>query len=126
MIKSFADAETEKVFTAPARNSANGTITYNAPSLEHGVTFENVCLTFEQGRIVKATGTPQDKLTAHLDTDEGARYLGEFALGVNPFITSPLRDILYDEEIAGSQRWCARMDCLYWWSWKGCGLEGLI
>jgi aminopeptidase len=67
-----------------------------------GVTFENVSLTFEQGRIVSATGTPLDKLTKRLDTDEGARYLGEFALGVNPYITFPMKDILYDEKIAGS------------------------
>jgi aminopeptidase len=91
-----------EVFTAPVRDSVNGTITYNSPSLEAGATFENVCLTFEKGRIVEATGTPQDKLTKHLDTDEGARYLGEFALGVNPFVTFPMKDVLYDEKIAGS------------------------
>lgn len=91
-----------EVFTAPIRDSANGTITYNAPSLVDGVTFENVSFTFEQGRIVTATGTPLDKLIKRLDTDEGARHLGEFALGVNPFITFPMRDILYDEKIAGS------------------------
>ncbi|MCJ7795279.1 MAG: aminopeptidase [Thermoleophilia bacterium] len=83
-------------------HSANGAITRNAPSLVDGATFENVCLTFEHGRIVSATGTPQDKLTTRLDTDEGARYLGEFALGVNPFITFPMKDILSDEKIAGS------------------------
>jgi aminopeptidase len=91
-----------EVFTAPVRDSAHGAITYNAPSLEDGVTFENVCFTFEQGRIVKATGSPQVKLQALLDTDEGARYLGEFALGVNPLITFPMKDTLYDEKIAGS------------------------
>lgn len=66
------------------------------------MTFENVSLTFEQGRIVSATGTPQDKLIKRLDTDEGARYLGEFSFGVNPSITYPMKDILYDEKIAGS------------------------
>ena len=82
-------------------SSANGTITYNAPSLVDGVTFENVSLTFEQGRIVNATGTPLDKLTARLNR-RGSTLLGEFALGVNPFITYPMKDILYDEKIAGS------------------------
>jgi aminopeptidase len=54
-----------------------------------------------EGRIVSATGTPLDKLTTLMDTDEGARYLGEFALGVNPYVTVPMKDILYDEKIAG-------------------------
>jgi aminopeptidase len=91
-----------EVFTAPVRDSANGIITYNAPSLEAGTVFEHVALEFREGRIVEATGTPQDKLTAQLDIDDGARYLGEFALGVNPLITRPMGDILYDEKIAGS------------------------
>lgn len=91
-----------EVFTAPVRDSAEGTIAYNAPSLEDGTTFENVTLTFEHGRIVRATGRPQDRLEAMLDTDEGARYLGEFALGVNPYITRPMMDILYDEKLSGS------------------------
>ena len=64
--------------------------------------FEHVSLTFRDGRVVEATGSPQDKLTLQLDIDEGARYLGEFALGVNPLITRPMGDILYDEKIAGS------------------------
>jgi aminopeptidase len=61
-----------------------------------------VSLVFEQGRIVNATGTPLDKLIKRLDTDEGARYLGEFSFGVNPSITYPMKDIPYDEKIAGS------------------------
>lgn len=91
-----------EVFTAPVRDSVEGTIAYNTPSLEDGTTFENVTLTFEGGRIVRAAGRPQDRLEAMLDTDEGARYLGEFALGVNPHVTKPMKDILYDEKIAGS------------------------
>jgi aminopeptidase len=91
-----------EVFTAPVRDSVNGTLAYNTPSLEDGVTFENVRFTFKDGRIVEAAGTPADKLQALLDTDEGARYLGEFALGVNPHITFPMKDTLYDEKIAGS------------------------
>jgi aminopeptidase len=91
-----------EVSTAPVRDSANGAITYNVPSLEAGTTFQNVRLRLEGGRIVEAQGTPQDQLELRLDTDEGARYLGEFSLGVNPGITRPVGDILFDEKMAGS------------------------
>lgn len=91
-----------EVFTAPVRDSASGTITYNTASREAGALFEHVSFVFEQGRIVEATGSPKDKLTTFLDTDEGARYLGEFALGLNPAINLPVQDILFDEKIAGS------------------------
>lgn len=91
-----------EVFTAPVRDSIEGTIAFNAPSLEDGTLFEDVELTFEQGRVVKAGGRPKDRLDAMLDTDEGARYAGEFALGVNPLITRPLRETLYDEKLSGS------------------------
>ena len=91
-----------EVYTAPVRDSVNGTITYNAPSLYQGVTFENVSLTFENGKIVKATSNHTERLNQILDTDEGARYIGEFAIGVNPHITTPMKDILFDEKIRGS------------------------
>lgn len=91
-----------EVYSAPVKNSVNGKITYNAPSIQSGVRFENVCLEFVDGKIVKATGNPQDKLDAIFDTDEGARYVGEFAIGVNPYITKPMGDILFDEKISGS------------------------
>jgi aminopeptidase len=91
-----------EVFTAPVKDSVNGVLTYNTPSLEDGTTFHNIRFTFKDGRIVEATGTPPDKLAALLDTDEGARYLGEFALGVNPYVTFPMKDTLYDEKIRGS------------------------
>lgn len=91
-----------EVFTAPVRESVNGTIAYNAPSVYDGTTCESVSLTFEAGRIVVATGTPQEKIDAIFATDEGARFVGEFALGVNPYIERPMKDILYDEKIAGS------------------------
>ncbi|MBU2601160.1 MAG: aminopeptidase [Actinobacteria bacterium] len=91
-----------EVFTAPVKDSVNGVITYNTLSVYDGVTCEAVSLIFEQGRIVKATGTPQEKIDAIFDTDEGARYVGEFALSVNPYIEKPMLDILYDEKIRGS------------------------
>jgi aminopeptidase len=89
-------------FTAPVRDSVQGTITYNTPSLYLGTTYDSLSFTFEGGRIVKATGNPQDKLDGLLDTDEGARFIGEFSLGFNPWILHPMKDTLFDEKIAGS------------------------
>ena len=91
-----------EIYTAPVRDSVNGTITFNTPSLEQGFKFEDVSLTFENGKIVKATANDTKRLNDILDTDEGARYIGEFSLGVNPYILNPLCDILFDEKIAGS------------------------
>ncbi len=91
-----------EIYTAPVKDSVNGVITYNAPSIENGFKFENVSLTFENGKIIKATANDNKKVNAIFDTDEGARYVGEFALGVNPFITKPMGDILFDEKISGS------------------------
>jgi len=89
-------------FTAPVRSSVEGTITYNTPSLYQGTTYEGISFTFEGGRIVRAAGEPADRLLAVLDSDEGARYVGEFSLGFHPFILSPMKDTLFDEKIAGS------------------------
>ncbi len=91
-----------EVFTAPVRDSVNGTVLFNAPSLEQGTTFERVRFTFADGRIVDADANEPEKLLRILDTDEGARYLGEFALGLNPLITKPMKDTLFDEKIGGS------------------------
>ena len=89
-------------FTAPVRDSVQGTITYNTPSLHLGVTYDQLSFTFEGGRIVRARGTPQAKLDELLDTDEGARRIGEFSLGFNPYVLTPMKDTLFDEKIAGS------------------------
>ncbi len=91
-----------EVFTAPVRNSANGTILFNTPSLEEGTTYERVRLTLKDGRIVDADANEPAKLRHILDTDEGSRYLGEFALGLNPCIERPMKDTLFDEKIMGS------------------------
>lgn len=92
-----------EVYTAPVKNSVNGTISYNAPSLYQGTTFENITFRFEDGKIVEANaGENTEKLNKILDIDEGARYIGEFALGVNPNVTTPICDILFDEKIRGS------------------------
>jgi len=93
-----------ELFTAPVRDSVEGTLTYNAPTINQGTVFEGVSLKFSQGKIVEATasGGTTDKLNSILDSDEGARYIGEFSLGFNPFILNPMKDILFDEKIAGS------------------------
>ena len=91
-----------EVFTAPVKDSVNGVITYNTPSPYQGFTFENVKLTFENGKIVKAEANDTERINKVFDTDEGARYIGEFAIGVNPYILHPMQDILFDEKIDGS------------------------
>jgi len=91
-----------EVFSCPVRNSIQGRIQFNAPTLYSGTKFENVCLEFKDGRIIKATSNNTRRLNEILDTDPGARYTGEFSLGFNPYILNPLCDILFDEKIAGS------------------------
>nr|WP_309099640.1 aminopeptidase [Fredinandcohnia onubensis] len=91
-----------EVYTAPVRDSVNGTLTYNTPSPYQGFTFENVSLTFKDGKIVEATSNDTERINKILDTDEGARFIGEFAIGVNPYIQHPMQDILFDEKIDGS------------------------
>lgn len=91
-----------EVYTAPVKDSVNGKICYNTPSLYQGTTFENVVLEFENGRIVNAAANYTDKINEIFDTDEGSRYVGEFAIGVNPYVTEPMKDILFDEKIMGS------------------------
>lgn len=92
-----------EIFTAPIKESVNGTITYNTPSPYSGHVFENVSLTFKDGKIVKATcNSDNEKLIDIFNTDEGSRYVGEFSLGLNPYIKNPMGDILFDEKIIGS------------------------
>lgn len=91
-----------EVYTAPVKDSINGTLTYNTPSPYQGFTFEQISFTFKDGKIVKATANDTDRINKVLDTDEGARYIGEFAIGVNPYIHEPMQDILFDEKIEGS------------------------
>ena len=103
-----------EIYTAPVKNSVNGVITYNAPSIHNGVKHENVKLTFKDGKIIKAEGNYPVILNAVFDTDEGARYVGEFSFGVNPYINKPMGDILFDEKISGSIHFtpgCCYDDC---------------
>ena len=89
-------------FTAPVRESVNGVIHFNTPTLYQGTVFNDICLHFENGKIVNASANNSEKLNDILDTDPGARYIGEFAIGFNPYINNPMLDILFDEKIAGS------------------------
>ena len=91
-----------EIYTAPVRDSVNGTVSFNTPSLEDGVTYERVRLTLKDGQVVDSDAGEPERLQQMLDTDEGSRYLGEFALGVNPRIDRPMKDTLYDEKIGGS------------------------
>lgn len=91
-----------EVFTAPVRDSVDGVIQYNARTVYQGTTHDDVRLEFKHGKVVKATSSNSAALNEVLNTDEGARYIGEFAIGFNPFITEPMLDILFDEKIAGS------------------------
>lgn len=92
-------------FTAPVRSSVNGVISFNTPTIYQGVAFSDIKLEFRNGKIIDATGDSASKssrLNEIFNTDEGARYVGEFSFGFNPFINRPMLDILFDEKIAGS------------------------
>jgi aminopeptidase len=91
-----------EVFSCPIKNSVQGVIQYNTPTLYAGTKFENIRLEFKDGKVIKATSNNTKRLNEILDTDAGARYVGEFSLGFNPYILNPMCDILFDEKIAGS------------------------
>lgn len=98
-LRNIPDGE---VFSCPVKDSVEGTIQFNTPTLYAGTRFENIRLDLSRGRIVRATGSNVARLNEILDTDPGARYIGEFSLGFNPYIQNPMCDILFDEKIAGS------------------------
>lgn len=91
-----------ELFTAPIKDSVNGKIKYNTPAVYQGFTYESIELEFKNGKIVKAVANNTERLNKILDTDEGSRYIGEFAFGFNPFIQKPMKDTLFDEKIDGS------------------------
>jgi len=91
-----------EVFSCPVRDSVEGHVTFNAPSIYQGIAFDGIRLDFKDGKIVDATSNETQKLNKILDSDPGARYVGEFSLGFNPRVFQPMRDILFDEKIAGS------------------------
>ncbi len=90
-------------FSCPVRDSVNGTISFNTVSLYQGTEFKDIRYTLKDGKIVDASaGSSTERLNEILDTDEGARYIGEWSLGFNPHVLHPMKDTLFDEKIAGS------------------------
>lgn len=98
-LRNIPDGE---VFTCPVKDSVEGHVQYNAPTVYLGTSFDNIRLAFRGGRIIEATSSNTRRLNEILDSDAGARFIGEFAIGFNPHIREPMRDILFDEKIAGS------------------------
>lgn len=98
-LRNIPDGE---VYTSPVKHSVNGVISYNTPAVYQGVTYENIRLEFTDGKIVKATANHSEQINKVLDIDDGARFIGEFALGLNPHIHLPMKDTLFDEKINGS------------------------
>ena len=98
-LRNIPDGE---VYSCPVKDSVEGHIQYNAPTVYLGASFDHIRLAFKKGKIVEATSSNTKRLNEILDSDAGARYIGEFALGFNPHILEPMRDILFDEKIAGS------------------------
>lgn len=94
-----------EVYTAPVRNSVNGVIHYNTPTItKEGREYGGLRFVVKEGKIIEATCESGDvgQLNKYLDTDEGARYFGEFSFGINPYITQAIKDTLFDEKIWGS------------------------
>lgn len=91
-----------EIYTAPVKDSVEGVISYNTASIRDGFEFTNIRFCFEKGRIIEASANDTKRINTVLDVDEGARYIGEFALGVNPFVEKPVNNTLFDEKIRGS------------------------
>src|SRR5436305_2846465 len=91
-----------EVFTAPLKNSVEGHVTFDAPTIYQSIAFDGIRPDFRNGKVVKATSNQTQKMNKILNSDAGARYIGEFSLGFNPHVLEPMRDILFDEKIAGS------------------------
>ncbi len=98
--KNMPDGE---IFTGPVEDSANGWVRFTYPAIHRGTEVEGVELEFKDGKVVKASAQKNEAyLLAMLDTDPGARFLGEFAIGTNYAIQRFTKSILYDEKIGGS------------------------
>ncbi|MED1088468.1 aminopeptidase [Bacillus mycoides] len=91
-----------EIYTAPIRDSVNGIVTFNTSSVNQGFSFDNISLKIENGKIIEAHANDSERINQILDTDEGSRYIGEFALAFNPYILHPINNTLFDEKINGS------------------------
>jgi aminopeptidase len=98
-LRNIPDGE---VYSCPVKESVEGVVQFNAPTVYLGSSFDAIRLVFSKGKVVEATSSNTKRLNEILDSDDGARFIGEFALGFNPYILEPMRDILFDEKIAGS------------------------
>ena len=91
-----------EIYTAPIKDSVNGYIVFNINAVDNGYEFSDIKLEFKDGKIVNFNCNNNEKFKEILDTDEGSRYLGEFAFGLNPYCNKPIKDILFDEKMSGS------------------------
>ena len=91
-----------EVFTAPLRESVEGVLRYNTPSRYQGTIFQDIQFEFERGKIVRASANETEKINQILDSDPGARYIGEWSIGCNNRVRRPMLDTLFDEKIGGS------------------------
>ena len=91
-----------EIYTAPIKNSVNGTIVFNTPALDNGIEFNSISLTFKDGKIIDFDCNNKEAFAEILDTDEGSRYLGEFAFGLNPYCVESVHEILFDEKMSSS------------------------
>ena len=91
-----------EIASTPDRLSANGTISFNIPSLHNGFLFKDVCLTFKDGRLVDAKANDTERFLKEISLDDGCRYIGEFSMGTNPYVTRPVHETLFDEKMGGS------------------------
>ena len=91
-----------ELYTAPVKDSVNGIIAYNTSSIHDGFEYTGIRFHFENGKIVEARANDNRRINTILDIDEGARFIGEFAIGVNPYVDRPVNNTLFDEKIRGS------------------------
>jgi aminopeptidase len=98
--ENFPDGE---IFTGPIEESVNGHIRYTYPACHFGREVEDVRLQFKDGKVIKATAAKNEQFLLNmLESDEGARYIGEFAFGTNPGIQRFTKNTLFDEKIGGT------------------------
>jgi len=92
-----------EIFTSPVENSINGWVEFSYPAIHHGREVDGVRFEFKDGKVVHASAKKNEEfLLSQLDLDEGARYIGEWAIGTNYGIQQFTRSILYDEKIGGT------------------------
>jgi len=107
--RTFINSDGEKnmpsgeIFTGPVEDSANGWVNFTYPAIRSGREVEGVRLEFKDGKVVKASAKKNEEyLLSQLESDEGAKYLGEFAIGTNYGIQQFTKSILFDEKIGGT------------------------